>query len=293
MKNKKVKGILELMFFAGPALFSVVMITIIPFLMNIYFSVFDWNGISKDMEFVGLSNFIRIFTRDAQFKSSFLFTIQFSVIYIVAVNLFAILIANYLSDSHLMANVTRAFYFLPYIISLVAISLIWRFLLGPGFTYLYEWTGIELFGISWLGDPGYAMISIILVSVWQNMGFFMIIYIAGFMAIPKSLLEASSIDGATKFKRFLKVKLPLLMPSITICIFYSLTFGLKLFDIILVLTKGGPGNATRTVAYDIYNDAFLSNRYGLATAKSLVFFAVVLIVTVLQLRYFKNMEVEY
>jgi len=293
VKNKKAKGIMELLFFSGPALLSVIMITIIPFLMNIYYSVFDWNGISKEMNFVGFNNFVRIFTKDAQFKSSFLFTLQFSIIYIIVINVLAIIIANYLSESYWLSNITRAFYFLPYIISLVAISLIWRFLLGPGFTYLYEWTGIELFGISWLGDPRYALVSVVLISVWQNMGFFMIIYIAGFMAIPNSLLEASSIDGASKIKRFLKIKLPLLMPSVTICIFYSLTFGLKLFDIILVLTKGGPGNATRTVAFDIYNDAFLSNRYGLATAKSLIFFAVVLIVTVIQLRYFKNKEVEY
>jgi raffinose/stachyose/melibiose transport system permease protein len=154
-------------------------------------------------------------------------------------------------------------------------------------------TGFELFGMSWLGDASYAFISVVVVSIWQNLGFYMIIYIAGFMAIPESILEAASIDGANRKTQFLKVKLPLLMPSITICTFYSLTFGLKLFDIILVLTKGGPGNSTKTVAYDIFTDAFMSNKYGIATAKSLIFFVVVLIVTIIQLRYFKNREVEY
>jgi len=291
--NKKLKEGIHLFLFAGPAFITVVIITIIPFLLNVYYSFYEWNGISKDMKFVGFDNFVKIFTSDIGFKDSVIFTIQFSVMFIIIINLLAILAANYLANSNLLNSVIRAFYFIPYIISLVAISLIWEFLLGPGFTYLYEVTGIGIFGLSWLGDPKFAFISVLIVSVWQNMGFYMIIYIAGFMAVPKSLLEAASIDGANKRKQFLKIKLPLLMPSITICTFYSLTFGLKLFDIILVLTKGGPGNSTRTVAFDIFKDAFVGNRYGLATAKSLVFFIAVLIVTVIQLRVFKNKEVEY
>lgn len=293
MNRKNKNGVLELLLFAGPSFLFVVLVTIIPFLMNLYYSFYKWDGISTDMKYVGLGNFVRMFTRDVQFRQGFGFTFQFALVFILVVNVLALVAANFLTESSLLTSVSRSFFFVPYIISLVAISLIWEFLLGPGFSYLYEVTKLEIFGISWLGDPTYAFLSILIVTIWQNLGFYMIIYIAGFMAIPKSLIEASAIDGANPRQRFLRIKVPLLMPAITICSFYSLTYGLKLFDIILVLTKGGPGSSTKTVAYDIYTEAFLADHYGLATAKSLVFFLVVLLVTIVQLRFFKSKEVEY
>lgn len=289
---KKFKKFLDLIAFSLPALLSVLLVSGIPFVMNIYYSFYKWNGISQDLTFVGLDNFIKIFTDDPKFFTSFMFTIKFSIVYVVFINVLAILIANWLSNSKMLSRISRSLYFLPHIISLVAISLIWKFLLGPGFDYIYELTNISFFGKSWLGDPSNVFYTIVFISIWQNVGFYMIIYIAGFMALPNDIMEAASIDGASDMKKFFKMKLPLLMPSITICTFHALTYGFKLFDIILVLTRGGPGNASTSVAYDIFKEAFLNNRYGMATAKSLVFFVVVLLVTVIQLGFFKKKEVE-
>ncbi len=293
MNKRSRRENLDLILFAGPAFLFVLFVTVIPFIMNLYYSLYKWNGISSDMKFVGLGNFVKIFTRDIHFKTSLLFTFKFTLIFVILVNIFAILIANYLSETNRINSFSRAFFFVPYIISMVAISLIWEFLLGPGMTYIYETTGMEIFGISWLGDPKYAFISVLIVSIWQNLGFYAVIYVAGFSAIPHNILEAAAIDGASRRQRFFKIKLPLLMQAISICSFYALTYGLKLFDVVLVLTKGGPGNSTKTVAYDIYINAFMSDKYGLATAKSLVFFVIVLIFTVVQLRIFKGREVEY
>lgn len=278
--------------FVFPAFFSVLMVTNIPFLMNLYYSFFDWNGISRSKEFIGFDNFVQIFTMDKTFFKSLLFTLRFTVFYVLIVNSIAILIAYVLSKNKKIGYVIRSFYFVPHIISLVAISLIWKSIFGTGFTTLYEQTSLQFFGQSWLGDPHLVFYTLVFVTIWQNVGFYMIIYIAGFMGIPSSLIEAASIDGASSVVRFFKIQLPLLMPAITISVFTSLTYSFKLFDIILVLTKGGPAGATSSISFNIYEEAFVASRYGLATTKALIFFVLVMMITLVQLYCFKRKEVE-
>ena len=120
----------------------------------------------------------------------------------------------------------------------------------------------------------------------------MINYIAGIVTVPNELMEAARIDGANKWQSFHKVMLPLMMPAVSICVLTSLTFGFKLFDVIMVFTKGGPANSTISVAYNIYKEAFVSNKYGLATAKSLIFVTFILIITFIQFKVTKKREVE-
>lgn len=290
--KRKLLDHLTFVMFTFPAFFCVLMVTNIPFLLNLYYSFFDWDGISRSKQFIGFDNFVRIFTMDKSFFKSLLFTLRFTFFYVLIVNSIAILIAYVLSKNSKIGYVIRSFYFVPHIISLVAISLIWKSIFGTGFTTLYEQTNISFFGNSFLGDPNIAFYSIVFVTVWQNVGFYMIIYIAGFMGIPPSLIEAASIDGAGSVVRFFKIQLPLLMPAITISIFTSLTYAFKLFDIILVLTKGGPAGATTSISFNIYEEAFVASRYGIATTKSLIFFVLVMVITMVQLYYFKRKEVE-
>ncbi len=214
--------------------------------------------------------------------------------FIIVVNALALLMAVLLVNKTRISSISRSFIFIPHIISLVAISLIWKFIFGPGFTYLQDLTNLDIFGWSWLGgDVKVTFFATELVAIWQNVGFYMIIYIAGLMAIPSDVIEAASIDGASRVQTFIKVKMPLLMPAFTICLFHSLTYGFKVFDVILVLTQGGPANSTSSIAFNIFREAFTTNRYGLATAKSLIFFMGVLVITLIQLKVFKSKEVEY
>lgn len=291
--SKKITHYLDFFAFTLPALLCVVIVTNIPFILNMYYSVFEWNGISKTKVFVGLDNFIRIFTSDKSFVKSLIFTGKFTVIFVIAINVVAIITAYALANNAKIGYLFRSFYFAPYIISLVAISLIWKCILGPGFSNLFESTNFSVFGLSWLGSSTLVFYTVVFVAVWQNIGFYMVIYIAGFTSIPTDVMEAASIDGANGFQKLMKIQLPLLMPSITIAVFTSLTYAFKLFDIVLVLTKGGPAGSTTTIAYDIYAEAFASGRYGAATAKSLVFFVIVLAITVIQLKISKSREVEY
>ena len=274
MKNKKTKDLAIFALFVFPAVVFVLFATDIPFVMNLYYSVFNWNGIGKNMEFVGLANYVNIFTADPLFWKGVRFTLKFAVFYVVIVNIVSLTVAIVMARENKVNSLGRAFYYIPYIISLTAISLIWKFILGPGFEALYSVTGWEFFNWSWLGTPKLAF------------------YVVVVIAVPGELLEAARIDGATSFQVFRKITIPMIMPAISICMLTSMTFAFKLFDIIMVFTKGGPANSTVSVAYNIYKEAFVNSKYGLATAKSLVFVVFVLIITAIQMKITKSKEVE-
>ena len=260
--------------------------------MNLYYSFFKWNGIGKNMTFVGFDNFVRIFTKGGLFWKGAMFTLKFSLFYVIIVNIISLTVALFLSKKSKISSAGRAFYYIPYIISLTAISLIWKFIFGPGFEALYSMTGWEFFNWSWVGTPKLAFYVVVIMTVWQNIGFYMANYIAGIISVPTELSEAARIDGAGRIQSFFSITIPLIMPSISICLLTSLTFSFKLFDVVMVFTKGGPANSTVTVAYDIYKEAFVNNNYGFATAKSLVFVVFVLLVTSIQLIITKSREVE-
>ena len=169
---------------------------------------------------------------------------------------------------------------------------IWKFIFTQGFAKLADLTGWAVWDLSWLGDPSLAFYSVVLVGVWQSLGFYIVLYIAGLQALPNDVLEAAVVDGATSRQRFFRVTLPLLGPSITTCVFMSLTNGLKVFDIILALTKGGPGGSTYSVTLQIYKEAFQNNNYGLGSAESIIYFLVVLVLTQLVLKLFSSREVD-
>lgn len=278
--------------FTLPVLICIAVAFYIPFAMTIRYSMTKWNGISKHPQFVGLDNFRQIITGDLNFAHASWFTIKYAVLYIVLVNVLAILLALVLDMKLKSSSWLRAAFFVPYILSLVVVGFIWKFIFSQGFESLGASTGWGIFNLSWLGDPQLAFVSILLVSIWQSIGFYLVIYIAGLQSVPDDLIEAATVDGAGPIRRFFSVTLPLLAPSVTISVFMALTNSMKVFDIILSLTGGGPGGTTYSVAYDIYRDTFQNNLYGYGTAKALILFVAVLIITIVQLTLFKRREVE-
>lgn len=283
---------LEFGFFTLPALICIALAFYVPFVMTIRYSLTKWNGISKHPKFVGLDNFRQILTGDSNFAHAALFTLKYMLLYIVLVNVLAIALALILDMGLRSTNWLRAAFFVPYILSLVIVGFIWKFIFMQGFESLGDSTGWPVFALSWLGEPGLAFVSILGVSIWQSVGFYMVIYIAGLQSIPGDLKEAATVDGAGPVRRFVSVTLPLLAPSITISVFMALTNSIKVFDVILSLTAGGPGGTTYSVAYDIYRDTFQNNLYGYGTAKALILFVAVLLITIAQLTIFKRREVE-
>ncbi len=282
----------ETVLYTLPAILLVTVMIYIPFIMSGYYSLTAWNGISKEPVFIGLENFQTLFSRGSEFARSLLFTAKYTVLFMMIANSLALVLAVILVKKLKTANIVRGVFFIPYIMSMTIVGFIWKFIFSQGFAKLFEMTGMEFLNLSWLGNPKLAFYSVVFVGIWQSVGFYIVLYIAGLQAIPNDVLEAATVDGANGLEKFFKVTLPLLGPSITTCVFMSLTNSLKVFDIILALTKGGPGASTYSVTLDIYREAFQNNNYGLGSAKSLVFFLLILVLTQLVLKGFRSREVE-
>jgi raffinose/stachyose/melibiose transport system permease protein len=274
-----------------PAVLLVIVFVIVPFVMSVTYSFTKWNGLDKVPAFTGLANYASLL-KDADMAKTLAFTFKYMICVVVLTNIIALFLAVLLDSGIRGQRVLRTGLFLPYIISLIVVGFIWKFLLSKGFTSLFDLTHIKIFGLSWLGDGNLAFLSVVLVSVWQAIGFYIVIYVAGLQTVPKDVLEAATIDGAGNLRKFFRVTLPLIMASVTVCVFYSITNALKAFDVIFVLTEGGPGTATTSVALNIYQTAFVYSRFGYGTAQSVVLFLFILVVTVLQLTVFKSREVE-
>lgn len=291
--KKKISHALEFAGFTMPAMLVIFLFVGIPFLMCIYYSFQKWNGIQKGSTFIGFKNYIRAFTNDTTFSSSISYTLIYAVLTVIFINILAILFSVLLEQSRIRGKgFFRAAFYVPNIISLIIIGFIWKFIYSRAFESIHDATGAALFGWSWLGEPNLAVISTVMVTVWQSLGFYMLIYIAGLQSVPDDLLEAATIDGAGKIRQFFSITLPMIMPSITVCTFYSIANSLKMFELIFSLTGGGPGTATTSVALDIYNTAFNSNQYGYGSAKSVILFIMVAIITIIQVTITKRKEQE-
>ena len=290
--GRKKKEMLETVLYTIPAIILVTITIYIPFVMSGYYSLTEWNGIAKDPVFIGFDNFITLFSKGSDFTTSLIFTAKYTILFMIIANILALALAVILVKKLKTANVLRGVFFIPYIMSMTIVGFIWKFIFSQGFAKLFEMTGAEFLNLSWLGDPKLAFYSVVFVGIWQSVGFYVVLYIAGLQAVPSDVLEAAIVDGANGTQKFFRVTLPLLGPSITTCIFMSLTNSLKVFDIILALTKGGPGGSTYSVTLDIYREAFQNNNYGLGSAKSLVFFVIILVLTQLVLKGSKNKEVD-
>ncbi|WP_054938884.1 carbohydrate ABC transporter permease [Paenibacillus ihuae] len=292
MRGHKLSQFGQQLFFVGPAVlfFSVVMI--IPFLMGMYYSFTDWNGVSGNVSWVGIDNFKNIFTNDPDFWSSFWFTVRFTLLGVVLTNVVGFFLAYLLTKPLKTRNMLRTIFFMPNVIGGLLLGFIWQFIFIKGFATLGETTGWSFFNLPWLGDATTGFWAIVIVFVWQSSGYLMVIYIASLSNVSKEVLEAADIDGASPFQVLRNIVVPLIMPAVTIGLFLAISWSFKMFDLNLSLTKGGPFKSTESVAMNIYNEAFLNNRYGLGTAKALLFFVIVAVITMIQVRVTKSKEVE-
>lgn len=283
---------IETVVYTLPAVILVTLMIYIPFVLSGYYSLTEWNGISKEPIFIGLENFRTIFTGlSKSFINAIIFTGKYTLVFMIFANIFALALAVALTQKIKTANLMRGVFFVPYIMSMTIVGFIWKFIFSQGFAKLFEMTNWEFLNLSWLGNPNLAFYSIAFVGIWQSVGFYIVLYIAGLQAIPTDVLEAATVDGANYWQRFFKIVFPLLWPSVTTCLFMSLTNSLKVFDIILALTGGGPGGSTYSVTLEIYREAFQNNNYGLGSAESIIFFLIVLILTQIVLKGFNRREV--
>lgn len=277
--------------FAGPTTFVFFTVIILPFIFGIYLTFTNWNGISAAHLFVGFNNYSEVF-KDEAFWKAFLLTLKYVLFTVAFTNVIAFLLAYLLTSGIKAQNFFRSGFFTPNLIGGVLLGYIWQFIFSNVLVYLGKNFNIPLFSSSWLSDPNKAFWALIVVGVWQYSGYMMIIYIAGFMNVPKDILEAASIDGANGFVRMKSVILPMMIPSFTVCIFLSLQRTFMVYDVNLALTKGGPYKSTELISMSVYNKAFLSQQYGVGQAQAFFLFLMVAIITILQVYFSKRMEVE-
>ncbi|MDA3810268.1 MAG: sugar ABC transporter permease [Spirochaetaceae bacterium] len=289
-ENIKQKGLA--LAFMGPTVFFFVLIIGFPFISGIFYSFTEWNGVNAKPLWVGLQNFKQIFLNDSQFFESFWFTLRFTITTLILTNVLAYIFALILIQPIKSKGVLRTVFFLPNVIGGVLLGFIWRFILVNGFSTIGDITHLGLFSLPWLGTPETGFWGIVIVYTWRSVGYLMIIYIAHFLNIDSQLLEAAHMDGASGFRMFRSIILPLSMSAITICLFLVLSWTFKSFDIVLSLTSGGPFRSTETVALNIYLEAFSYSNFGVGSAKSLIYFIVVGFISLFQVGFTKKMEVE-
>ncbi|SMG33454.1 carbohydrate ABC transporter permease [Paenibacillus aquistagni] len=292
MNGKKSSQIIQQLVFAGPATLFFILIIVIPFLLGLYYSFTNWNGVSGEVSWVGLSNYQQIFTSDDAFRTSFWFTAKFTVLGVLLTNVLGFFLAYLLTKPLKTRNILRTIFFMPNVIGGLLLGFIWQFIFVRGFTAIGDSTGCSFFTLPWLGTENTAFWAIVIVFVWQTAGYLMVIYISSLNNVPKDMIEAAEIDGANRFQMLRSIIIPLIMPAATICLFLAISWSFKMFDLNLSLTKGGPFGSTESVAMNIYNEAFSKNRYGLGTAKAIIFFLIVAIITSLQVKLTKSKEVE-
>ena len=277
--------------FAGPALFFFLFIIGASFVSGVQLSFTDWNGLADSYRFIGLENFIGAF-RDMEFIISLGKTFTYVIFVVILTNIIAFGIAFGLTRGLRMQGVYRVGFFTPNLIGGVVLGLIWRFVFSTALPGIGEFFHIGFLENNLLSKPNTAFASLILVSVWQMAGYLMLIYMAGIVGLPKDVLEAGKLDGATGFDELKSIILPLIMPSITICGFMSIKNAFMTYDINMSLTNGGPYASTKLVAMQVYERAFTSQQYGVGQAEALILFVIVATITLIQVSISKSKEVQ-
>lgn len=230
--------------------------------------------------------------KDAQFWSSLGLTFKYVIVVVILVNVIAFLLAYLLTRGFKGQNFFRAGFFTPNLIGGIVLGYIWQFVFSRVFVKIGELTGWSLFECSWLSRPNTAFAALVLVTVWQLSGYMILIYVAGFMGLDVEVMEAASIDGASGWTKMKNIIMPLMMPSVTICLFLTLSRAFMVYDVNLSLTGGAPYGTTEMAAMHVYEKAFTSRQFGVGQAEAIILFLIVACISGIQVYITKKKEVE-
>lgn len=286
------KSKLTFWLFLLPSLFIFINVVLIPFILGIIYSFTDWGGFTlAGAKFVAFQNYIKVLS-DPMFKSSFILTFKYAIILVTLSNIIGFALALLVTRKMKTSTILRSIFFMPNLIGGLILGFIWQFIFSKLFVQIgsiLHSTGIFF---NWLNNPTAAFWSIVVVTAWQMSGYVMIIYIAGLQSISNDVLEAAVIDGASPLRMLYNIILPLVVPSFTISLFITLSNSFKQYDTNLSLTNGGPYGTTQLLTMNIVQTAYGRNQFALAQSKAVIFFIVIMIITLLQVYLTKSKEVE-
>ena len=272
--------------FPVPALVLYVTFFVIPTIQGVVYSVTDWDGFSPTAQFVGLDNFINIFTNDDLFRNAFSNNIKFMLVVVVFQTIFSLVLAVFLTKNSKSSVALRSIFFFPTILSSVSVAFIWKFIYDPNFGLIntvLDSIGLGRFQSAFLGNDAQAIYWVAITQVWFHVGQMMIIYIAGLQQIPQELYESAETDGASKWQQFRHITLPMVAPATAIVMAYTTVQSFKAFDLILGLGGNPPKSSLDILSTRIYS-GFANSQFGYAAAESLVFMALIASITWIQRR---------
>lgn len=280
LTSKKDNVVLYL--FTVPGVLMFLVLFLIPVFMAFFYSFTDWNGMSPNYNLVGVKNFINMF-KDKRVSYSLSFSLIFTFIFVVMTNLIALALAFLLNSNIKGKTFFRALYFFPAVVSLVVVGLIFDQIFYHVVPIFGKVLGVDMLSRSPLGNPDLAPAAVLFVKMWREIPIPTVLYIAGLQSVPTDLIEASVIDGAGWFTRLKSVIFPFLVPVISMNLVLTVRNGIMVFDVIKVMTGGGPGYATSSVGITIYNMGFYEMKFGFATAISLFLFVIIAVVSFAQI----------
>ena len=270
--------------FVLPTFISFAVVFLIPFILGIYLSFTEFTTV-ESAQWVGIENYTKAFTEDDNFLKALWFTVKFTIVSVITINVFAFGLALLLTKALKGTDIFRTIFFMPNLIGGIVLGYIWNLLIN---------SILGIFGYDITYNANYGFWGLVFLLNWQLIGYMMVIYIAGLQNIPQELNEAALIDGASSISILKNIKIPMVMPSVTICLFLTLTNSFKLFDQNLALTGGAPARETSMLALDIYNTFYGRIGWqGVGQAKAVVFFIIVAVIAFVQLKITGRKEVEH
>ena len=263
---------------------------IIPTILAFRFSLTSWNGLTPDKPFVGLKNYVTLFN-DSNFLQSWWFTIKFTIGNTIIQNVLALLFAVALDSGIKAQKIYRTVLFIPCLISSVIVGFIWLKMYSNVLPEINEWLGTNI-NFLLFGSGETVLSGLLIANNWQWIGYWMLIYLAGLQSIPAELYEAAKVDGAGAVSRFFNITIPMLAPSITICVVGITTGSLKVYDLLVSSTGGGPGRSSTSVILQIYNTAIGARQFGYGSVMSVTLVFALLLVALVQVKTLKSREVQ-
>lgn len=263
---------------------------IIPLLLSFRYSLTSWDGMTPEKTFVGFQNYINLF-KDKEFLDSWWFTLKFTIGNTIIQNIAALLVAIALDSGLKAQKIYRTAFFVPCLIGAVVVGFIWLKMFSNVLPEINNWLGTN-FNFMLFGDSKTVLGGLLIANNWQWIGYWALIYLAGLQSVPGDLYEAAKVDGAGPIKRFFNVTIPMLAPAITICVVGITTGSLKVYDLLVSSTKGGPGRSSTSVIYKTYTTAINGRQYGYGSAMTVTLVVALLLVAVIQVKGLKSKEVQ-
>ena len=269
--------------FCLPGFIAYCVFLIFPILMGIYYSFMDWNGISKGYNFIGFANYAKLFT-DKKFGEALLFNFRYTIMLIVGVVVISVVLALLLNKEFKGRSFFRTLYFLPAVLSMITVSLVFKQVFFYVLPAIGKALGIEALSTNILASKQNAIYGVLFVHLWQGVALPTLLFLAGLLTIPTELYEAAAIDGANGWQQFKHITVAYLIPTLSVVLVLLVKQGLMVFDYVKSMTAGGPGTATQTIALLIYNNGFERNRYSYSIAQAIATGVIIALISAIQIQ---------